>query len=343
MNLSRLFIERPVATLMLVLALALFGALAYRMPPVNDLPQVDFPTLRISASLPGANPETMGNTVATPLERQLATVAGIESMSSQSSQGSTNITLQFELGRDIDAAAQDVQTAIAQAARNLPQGMDPPQLRKINPADSPILYLALSAERLPLTELDAIADSRVAQRLSGLSGVAQVLVFGSQKYALRLYLDPARLQQRGLTFADVIAAVQGANANLPSGTLDGATRAYTVKAPVALANAADFGDIVVAYRDGAALRVKDPAARSTAWKTTRRAPGTTAPAPSCWRCSASRGRTRSRSPTASARCCRRSRPSCRTACACRCISTARASSRTRCTRSTSPWSSRWRW
>jgi len=257
MNLSRLFIERPVATLMLVLAMALFGALAYKQLPVNDLPQVDFPTLRISASLPGANPETMANTVATPLERQLATVAGIESMSSQSGQGSTSITLQFELGRDIDAAAQDVQTAIAQAARNLPQGMDPPQLRKINPADSPIMYLALSAERLPLTELDAIADSRVAQKLSGLSGVAQVLVFGSQKYALRLYLDPAKLQQRGLTFADVIQAVQNANANLPSGTLDGASRAYTVKAPVALANAADFGDIIVAYHDGTALRVKD--------------------------------------------------------------------------------------
>lgn len=257
MNLSRLFIERPVATLMLVLAMALFGALAYMQLPVNDLPQVDFPTLRITASLPGANPETMANTVATPLERQLATVAGIESMSSQSGQGSTSITLQFELGRDIDAAAQDVQTAIAQAARNLPQGMDPPQLRKINPADSPIMYLALSAERLPLTELDAIADSRVAQKLSGLSGVAQVLVFGSQKYALRLYLDPAKLQQRGLTFADVIQAVQNANANLPSGTLDGASRAYTVKAPVALANAADFGDIIVAYHDGTALRVKD--------------------------------------------------------------------------------------
>ena len=257
MNLSRLFIERPVATLMLVLAMALFGAIAYKQLPVNDLPQVDFPTLRISASLPGANPETMANTVATPLERQLATVAGIESMSSQSGQGSTSITLQFELGRDIDAAAQDVQTAIAQAARNLPQGMDPPQLRKINPADSPIMYLALSAERLPLTELDAIADSRVAQKLSGLSGVAQVLVFGSQKYALRLYLDPAKLQQRGLTFADVIQAVQNANVNLPSGTLDGASRAYTVKAPVALANAADFGDIIVAYHDGTALRVKD--------------------------------------------------------------------------------------
>ncbi|MBC2730462.1 efflux RND transporter permease subunit [Thiobacillus sp.] len=257
MNLSRLFIERPVATLMLVLAMALFGAIAYKQLPVNDLPQVDFPTLRISASLPGANPETMANTVATPLERQLATVAGIESMSSQSGQGSTSITLQFELGRDIDAAAQDVQSAIAQAARNLPQGMDPPQLRKINPADSPIMYLALSAERLPLTELDAIADSRVAQKLSGLSGVAQVLVFGSQKYALRLYLDPAKLQQRGLTFADVIQAVQNANANLPSGTLDGASRAYTVKAPVALANAADFGDIIVAYHDGTALRVKD--------------------------------------------------------------------------------------
>ena len=257
MNLSRLFIERPVATLMLVLAMALFGVLAYTQMPVNDLPQVDFPTLRVSASLPGANPETMANTVATPLERQLSTVAGIESMSSASSQGATNISLQFELGRDIDAAAQDVQTAIAQAARNLPQGMDPPQLRKYNPADSPILYLAMSAERLPLTELDAIADSRVAQRLSSLSGVAQVLVYGSQKYALRLYLDPAKLQQRGLTFADVITAVQAANANLPSGTLDGATRSYTVKAPVALANAADFGDIIVAYHDGMALRVKD--------------------------------------------------------------------------------------
>ncbi len=250
MNLSRVFIERPVATLMLVLALALFGAIAYKQLPINDLPQVDFPTLRISASLPGANPETMANTVATPLERQLATVAGIESMSSQSGQGSTSITLQFELGRNIDAAAQDVQTAIAQAARNLPQGMDPPQLRKINPADSPIMYLAMSAERLPLTELDAIADSRVAQKLSGLSGVAQVLVFGSQ-------LDPVKLQQRGLTFAEVVTAVQGANANLPSGSLDGATRSYTVKAPVALANAADFGDIIVAYHDGTALRVKD--------------------------------------------------------------------------------------
>ena len=179
MNLSRLFIERPVATLMLVLAMALFGALAYKQMPINDLPQVDFPTLRISASLPGANPETMANTVATPLERQLSTVQGIESMSSSSSQGSTNITLQFKLSHDIDAAAQDVQTAIAQAARNMPDGMDPPQLRKINPSDSPILYLALSAERLPLTQLDAVADTVVAQRLSTLSGVAQVLVFGS--------------------------------------------------------------------------------------------------------------------------------------------------------------------
>ena len=257
MNPSRLFIQRPVATLMLVLAMALLGLLAYLKLPVNDLPQVDFPTLRISASLPGANPETMANTVATPLERQLATVAGIESMSSQSSQGSTNITLQFELSRDIDAAAQDVQTAVAQAARSLPAGMDPPQLRKVNPSDAPIVYIALSTDRLPLTELDKVADTLVAQRLSGLSGVAQVQVFGSQKYALRLYLDPAVLQSRGLTFADVINAVQTANANLPSGTLDGRTRAYTVKSPTALANAKDFGDIIVAYRDGAALRVKD--------------------------------------------------------------------------------------
>ena len=147
MNLSQPFIARPVATLMLVLAMALLGTLAYWKLPVNDLPQVDFPTLRINASLPGANPETMANTVATPLERQLATVSGIDSMSSQSNQGSTNITLQFELNRDIDAAAQDVQTALAQAARSLPAGMDPPQLRKLNPSDAPIVYLALSAVR----------------------------------------------------------------------------------------------------------------------------------------------------------------------------------------------------
>lgn len=257
MNLSRFFIGRPVATLMLVLAMALFGALAYRQLPVNDLPQVDFPTLRVSANLPGANPETMANTVAMPLERQLSTVQGIESMSSSSSQGATSITLQFALDRDIDAAAQDVQTAIAQAARSLPDGIDPPQLRKLNPADAPILYLALSAERLPLVELDAIADTHVAQRLSTISGVAQVLVFGAQKYALRLYLDPDRLLARGLAFEDVVTAVQNANANLPSGTLDGATRAWTVKAPVALANAKDFGDVIVAYRDGAAVRVRD--------------------------------------------------------------------------------------
>ncbi len=257
MNISRPFIERPVATLMLVLAMALLGMLAYRLLPVNDLPQVDFPTLRVSASLPGANPETMAATVARPLERQIATVAGIESMSSQSSQGATSITLQFTLDRDIDAAAQDVQTAMAQAMSRLPPGIDPPQLRKLNPADSPILYLALSAERLPLTELDAIADARVVQRLTELPGVAQVLVFGGQKYALSLYLDPARLQHRGLTFADVIRAVQAANPNLPSGTLDGATRSYTVKAPAARADAEDFGDVIVAYRDGAALRVRD--------------------------------------------------------------------------------------
>ncbi|KAB2308348.1 efflux RND transporter permease subunit [Betaproteobacteria bacterium SCN2] len=257
MNLSRPFIERPVATLMLALAMALFGMLAYRELPVNDLPQVDFPTLRITASLPGANPETMANTVAMPLERQLATVPGIESMSSVSNQGSTSITLQFELSRDIDAAAQDVQTAVAQAQRNLPAGIDPPQLRKINPADSPILFLALSSDRLPLTQLDHIADSRVAQRMSGMSGVAQVLVYGSQKYALRIYLDPAKLMQRGISFAEVVEAVQAANANLPSGTLDGASRSYSVKAPVALANAEDFGNIIVAYQDGAALRLKD--------------------------------------------------------------------------------------
>jgi HAE1 family hydrophobic/amphiphilic exporter-1 len=257
MNLSRPFIVRPVATWMLALALIIVGVLAYRIMPVNDLPQVDFPTLQVSASLPGANPETMANTVATPLERQLAAVAGIESMNSTSSQGSTRITLQFDLDRDIDAAAQDVQTAIAQASRTLPQGIDPPQLRKSNPADSPILFLALTAERMPLTELDRLADSRVVQRLASVRGVAQVQVFGSQKYALRLYLDPLALTQRGLSFSEVVAAVQQANSRLPSGTLDSAHRSYAVKSDPKLENAAEFGEVVVAWRDGVPVRIKD--------------------------------------------------------------------------------------
>ncbi|HET8701953.1 MAG TPA: efflux RND transporter permease subunit, partial [Nitrococcus sp.] len=258
MNISALFIRRPVMTTMVTTALLLFGLFAYRLLPVSELPNVDFPTISISASLPGADPQTMAATVATPLERQLSTIAGIDSMSSVSSTGSTRITLQFDLSRNIDAAAQDVQTAIAQTARQLPQDMPSlPTLRKVNPADSSIIYLGFSAERLPLTTLDEYAETRVADQLSTLPGVAQVLVFGSQKYAVRLYLNPYALSARGLSLDQVSTAVQAANSNLPSGTLDGATRSYNVTATGQLKEAAAYNPLVLAYTNGAPVRLRD--------------------------------------------------------------------------------------
>jgi HAE1 family hydrophobic/amphiphilic exporter-1 len=257
MNLSRIFIERPVATAVLIVGLCLFGGFAFRTLPVNDLPNVDFPTLSVSANLPGADPETMASAVATPLERQFSTISGIDSMSSVSSSGTTRITLQFKLERDIDAAAQDVQSAIATAMRWLPNDIDPPQMRKVNPADSPILFLALTSQTLPLPELNAFADTRMVQRLSMLPGVAQVVVFGPQKYAVRLYLNPNALAQRNLALDQVVEAIQRANSNRPSGLMDGAERAYAVKANASLQKAADFREVIVAFRNGAPVRLKD--------------------------------------------------------------------------------------
>lgn len=258
MNWWRLFIDRPVMTTVLVAAVVIFGLFGFIKLPVNDLPNVDFPTISVTASLSGGNPDNMAATVATPLERQFTTIAGLESMSSVSNIGSTRITLQFSLDRDIDAAAQDVQTAIAQAARFLPREMDnAPQMRKVNPAASPIMYLALTAKTLPLPTLDAYADNRIAQRIATLPGVAQMLVFGSQKYAVRLYLNPNALNQRKLSIDQVSTAIQNANSNLPSGTLDGRARQYTVKASGQLENAKDFSEIVVAYDNGAPVRFGD--------------------------------------------------------------------------------------
>jgi HAE1 family hydrophobic/amphiphilic exporter-1 len=257
MNLSRPFIERPVATSVLVAALALFGWIAFQTLPVSDLPSVDFPTISVSANLAGANPETMAATVATPLERQFSQISGLDSMSSVSNTGSTRITLQFSLSRDIDAAAQDVQTAIATAMRRLPDDIDAPTFRKINPADSPILFLALTAKTIPLPELDRFADSHIAQRLSKISGVAQVVVFGSQKYAVRIYLDPEAIAKRGLGLDRVVSAIQTANSNLPSGTLQGAGRTYTVKSSGQLGHAQQFNDLILAYSAGMPVRLSD--------------------------------------------------------------------------------------
>ena len=258
MNLSELFVRRPVATALLTAGLACFGALAYLTLPVSDLPAVDFPTITVTASLPGASPETMAAAVATPLEKQLSTIASIDSMSSTSSEGSTQITLQFALDRNIDAAAQDVQTAIAAAARQLPPDMpDPPSFRKVNPADSSIIVLTLTSKTLPMPKVDEYAEDLLAERISTLAGVAQVQVFGPQKYAVRVQLDPRRLAARGLGVDEVVSAIQSGNVNLPSGTLNGTQRTFVVEANGQLQDAAAYRPLVVAYRNGAPVHLAE--------------------------------------------------------------------------------------
>jgi HAE1 family hydrophobic/amphiphilic exporter-1 len=257
MNLSKIFIERPVATTILVAAVVIFGSFAFRALPVNELPNVDFPTIQVTAELRGANPEVMASTIATPLERQFSQIPGVETMNSTNSTGRTRITLQFVLERDIDAAAQDVQTAISQAMRRLPADVDPPTLRKVNPADAPIVFLALSAKTLPMQQLDDFANTQVAQRFSMVTGVAQVLIFGSQRFAMRIFLDPEALAKRGLGLDRVVSAIQNANSNLPAGVLQGATRNFTVKSAGKLERAANFNDLIVAYQNGMPVRLSD--------------------------------------------------------------------------------------
>jgi len=258
-NFSGLFIRRPVATTLVMLAILLFGIMGYRLLPVSDLPNVDFPTISVNAGLPGANPETMAAAVATPLEKQFSTIAGLDAMTSTSTQGGTSITLQFALSRDIDAAAQDVQAAISQVVRQLPQGMLPPSFRKVNPADSPILFLAVSSPTLSLSALDEYAETFLAQRISTLEGVAQVQVFGSQKYAVRVQIDPQALVARGIGIDEVAAAVDAGNPNVPTGTLWGPHRAYTVLADGQIQSAPEFRQLVVTYKDGAPVRLQDVA------------------------------------------------------------------------------------
>ncbi|HEX9203488.1 MAG TPA: efflux RND transporter permease subunit, partial [Vicinamibacteria bacterium] len=241
MSIAELFIRRPVATTLVMLAILIAGMAGYHLLPVSDLPNVDFPTLLIIANLPGASPETMASAVATPLERQFSTIAGLDSMSSVNALGVSQITLQFNLSRDIDAAAQDVQAAIAKSASQLPPSMPtPPSYQKVNPADQPILYLALSSPTLRLSQVDEYAETLIAQRISMVSGVAQVQVFGSQKYAVRVQLDPSRLASREIGLDEVSAAVQQGNVNLPTGTLWGRHQALTVEANGQLTDAAAY-------------------------------------------------------------------------------------------------------
>jgi HAE1 family hydrophobic/amphiphilic exporter-1 len=257
MNIAGLFIRRPVMTTLVMAGILLFGIVAYRLLPVSDLPSVDYPTINVSASLPGASPETMASAVATPLEKTFSTIAGLDAMTSSSGQGSTSITLQFTLSRNVDAAAQDVQAAISQTLRRLPQDILPPSFRKVDPSASAILYLALRTGTLPLQQLDEYAQTTLAQHLSTIDGVAQVQVYGSQKYAVRIQLDPQQLALRNIGIDEVSQAVQNGNANLPTGILWGTDKAYSVESQGQLNDAADFGRLIVAYRDGAPVRLQD--------------------------------------------------------------------------------------
>ena len=257
MNLTTLFIKRPIMTTLVMVAILFFGLVAYRQLPVSDLPNVDFPTITVTAVLPGASPATMAATVATPLEKQFSTIAGIDNMTSTSSLGQTQIVIQFSLDRDIDAAAQDIQAAITQTLRGLPQGILPPSYQKTNPAGAPILTLALTSDQVPLSRLDEYAETTIAQRLSTVSGVAQVLVYGAQKYAVRVQLDPSQLATRNLALEDVATAIASQNVNLPTGVLNGPRTALTVQASGQLQTADEFRDLIVAYRNGAPVHLSE--------------------------------------------------------------------------------------
>ncbi|MBM3734702.1 MAG: efflux RND transporter permease subunit [Acidobacteria bacterium] len=260
MNFSGVFIRRPVATSLLMLAFAVFGAISYSMLPVADLPDVDFPTLSVSANLPGANPDTMASAVATPLERQFTTIAGIDTITSTSSTGSTNITLTFSLDRDLDGASVDVQTAIAAAIPLLPPGMpNPPSFRRSNPSDSPIMFLGLTSTSLPLYDLQDIAETQIAQRLSVVPGVAQVNTFGAQKFAVRVQVDPERLAAHRIGIDEVGRALRQWNVNLPTGTLWGEKQAFNIRADGQLRRADQFKRVTIAYRNGAPVLLENVA------------------------------------------------------------------------------------
>src|SRR3954470_3188774 len=257
MNFTTVFIKRPVMTTLVMIGILVFGIVAYRQLAVSDLPNVDFPTITVSATLPGTSPQTMAATVATPLEKEFSTIAGIDNMTSTSSLGQTQIVIQFALDRNIDAAAQDVQAAIAQTAHQLPQGIIPPSYQKTNPADAPILTLALTSTEVPLSTLDEFGETTLAQRLSMVGGVAQVLVYGAQKYAVRIQLDPSQLATRGIALEDVATAVTNQNVNMPTGVLWGPKTALTVQATGQLDNAGAFRDVIVAYRNGAPVHLSE--------------------------------------------------------------------------------------
>jgi hydrophobic/amphiphilic exporter-1 (mainly G- bacteria), HAE1 family len=257
-QLPELSIRRPVMTTLLMAALLIFGLIAYHTLPVSELPNVDFPTISVTANLPGASPETMAASVATPLENQFSAISGLDTMTSTSALGATTINLQFNLDRNIDAAAQDVQSAIAAAQRTLPTDMPtPPSFRKVNPADFPIYYVVLSSPTLPLPVVDEYAETQLAQRLSTLAGVAQVQVYGAQKYAVRIQADPDQLASRGIGLDELQEAIRQANVNQPTGTLEGQKQTFAIKSNGQLETAVAYRPLIVAYRNGAPVRLEE--------------------------------------------------------------------------------------
>jgi HAE1 family hydrophobic/amphiphilic exporter-1 len=257
MHFSRIFIERPIMTTLVMFAILLFGIVGYRALPVAALPSVDYPTIQVTAALPGADPETMASSVATPLEREFSTVAGVKQMSSTNSQGTSMITVQFDLSRQIDQAAQDIQAAISRAGGQLPPNMPrPPSYQKVNPAEQPIIYLGLTSPTAPFYTIDEYAETLIAQRVSMLSGVARVMVYGAQKYAVRVQVDPDQLAARGIGIDDVQRAIVQANTNLPTGRLYGERQAFTIMSSGQLTNASAYRPLIVAYRNGVPVRLE---------------------------------------------------------------------------------------
>ena len=258
MSIAEIFIRRPVMTMLVMLSFLIFGITAYLRLPVSDLPNVDMPTILVSASLPGANPDTMASAVATPLEREFSTIAGLDSMNSINAQGITQLTLQFTLNRDIDAAAQDVQAAISRAENQLPTDMpSPPSYRKVNPADQPIMYIAVTSPALPLYMIHEYADTLMSQQISMVSGVAQVQIFGAQKYAVRTQLDPLALATRKIGIDEAAEAIRQANVKLPLGSFNGRYQSFIVQDNGQLLNAAAYLPVIIAWRNGAPVRLGD--------------------------------------------------------------------------------------
>ena len=263
-GISAPFIKFPVATTLLMVGILCIGIVAYPLLPVAPLPQVDFPTIQVSASLPGGSPETMASSVAQPLERQFAQIPGVAQLTSTSSLGNSSITLQFDLDRNIDGASNDVQAAINAASGQLPKNLpSPPTYRKVNPADKPIMILSATSDTLPLTEVDDNADTKIAQQISQIAGVSQVIIGGEQKPSIRIQIDPAKLVTKGLSLEDVRSVISITTVDSPKGNIDGTQQSFTIYANDQLTASKDWNDVIVAYRNGGPIRIRDIGAAVT--------------------------------------------------------------------------------